>query len=117
MVDFWVSALIYTALEISFWYFKWFRTLTKESLPIVTSLLLAVFYTHAVMAINFSIRFIWDIDMLTKPIFPFMMWVGAMLHMIPIWKQKIHNTATAKFFFVRMILFSIPFSYLFKGVI
>lgn len=115
MVDFWMVALIYTSLEISYWYYRWFAQLKKEPLPIVTSLLLAVFYAHAILAVNFGVRFFWQIDVLTKPIFPFMIWVGSVLHLIPIWKQKIHQHAHPGSYFIRAVIVSVIFSYFFKG--
>lgn len=116
MLNFWIAALIYTSLEISYWYYLWFRQLNKEPLPIVTSLLSAVFYAHLLLAINFGVRFLCHIDMLTNPIFPFLMWVGSVLHLIPIWKQELDAKSGPQYYAIRVLTFSILFAYFFKGV-
>lgn len=101
-----VAALTYTCLEISYWYYHWFKQVGKEDMPIVKSLLFAVAYAHAMMVINANYHLVTGKDSLDNGGFSGLLLLGAIGHLIPVWKQKLNFKATWYAYVLRVVAFS-----------
>ena len=100
------AALTYTALEITYWYFRWWGHLSKEPLPIVKSLLFAVFNAHLVMLISYGYHLYSGQPLFNDPAWMTFIWFGSIFHLLPIWKQKLNRRATVEAYFLRVIAFA-----------
>lgn len=101
-----LAALAYTAIEIAFWYSQWWNALNKEPMPIVKSLLFAVFYAHAMLVINLLYHIVTGADIFRNPIFTGLLLLGAISHLLPIWRQNIHKKSNPCAYLLRLVVFS-----------
>lgn len=98
-------AVTYTSLEISYWYFRWWRSIRKDNLPIVRSLLLAIFIAQLVIFGGYVQHLL-----LNPPFFEDALWlisvlIARTLYMIPVWKQGLPS-ATIGMYLLRMGIFA-----------
>lgn len=83
------AAVTYTALESAYWYFRWWLQLRNEPLPIVKSLLFAVFTAQIVILFGYGYHIATEFGNFEDPIWLASILMARMLYMIPIWRQKI----------------------------
>lgn len=97
-----IAALAYTCLEVVYWYRKWYGHLDKsQPMPIVKSLLFAVLYAHAMMLINIFYQGCYGANILSSGFSTTLILLGAASHLIPVWRQSIHEAASIGHYLVR----------------
>lgn len=98
------AAVVYTAIESAFWYFRWWLQLRKEPLPIVKSLLFAVFTAQIVIIFGYLYHILAQLGGFEDPLWLSSILLARMLYLIPIWRQKL-RFGSFPMYLIRLTIF------------
>lgn len=99
-------AMIYTSLEVAYWYLKWYKHINKEPMPVVKALLSAVFLAHVIKIGAISYRIYTHHILWSEPVFYLFPLLGSLAYMTAIFRQDIHRCTKPLSFFARVATIS-----------
>ena len=107
MIELFLAAVLtYTAFEIAYWYYRWWKTVNKEPLPVVRSLLWAVFVAHLLVLLPCAYYIYTGHPPFSNPTFLGILYAGSVFYMVPIWKQTLNKHTTPLMYLARTMLFA-----------
>lgn len=104
------AAVAYTSLEIAYWYYRWWTELKGEPLPIVKSLLFAIFMPNLMFFFVYSYHLYQHLatsipELYQEPQWIAAVWLARVLYLVPVWKQKLKFVATPQMYLLRLAAF------------
>lgn len=106
VITFLAAALLYTSLEVTYWYVRWYNQVVNKPMPVVKGLLIAVIIAHLFKVAVVTYESYNYTEAVDDRVFYFLMLAGSVIYMLPIWRQHLHRCTTPLSFCLRVAIIS-----------